>query len=111
MEINPITSQADLLRSLAAMKAGIVAPDPHPEVDDPGRKQVDFSEVMLSALDAIDQQQHQAAAMQTAVETGQSDDLVGTMIASQKAGLSFAALVQVRNRLVSAFDDIMNMPV
>lgn len=111
MEIEPITGQATLLNSMEAMKARVIAPAPGPATDDVSSGRINFSEVMLSALNAIDQQQHKAAAMQTAVETGQSDDLVGAMIASQKAGLSFAALVQVRNRLVSGFDEIMRMPV
>ena len=47
----------------------------------------------------------------TAVETGQSDDLVGAMIASQKASLSFNALMQVRNKVVTSFEEILKMPV
>ena len=34
-----------------------------------------------------------------------------TMVAMQKANISFQAVVQVRNKLVSAYQDIMNMPV
>jgi flagellar hook-basal body complex protein FliE len=36
---------------------------------------------------------------------------VGAMVASQKAGLSFSALMQVRNKLMTGFDDIMRMPL
>lgn len=74
-------------------------------------EKVSFTAIMESAIHSIDSQQHHAAARMTAVETGKSDDLVGAMVASQKAGLSFSALVQVRNRLVSGFDEIMRMPV
>ncbi len=38
-------------------------------------------------------------------------ELVGAMVASQKAGLSFSALMQVRNKLMTGFDDIMRMPL
>ncbi|MGL5186469.1 MAG: flagellar hook-basal body complex protein FliE, partial [Plesiomonas shigelloides] len=40
-----------------------------------------------------------------------SQDLVGAMVASQKASLSFTALVQVRQKLMTAYDDVMKMPV
>jgi flagellar hook-basal body complex protein FliE len=56
----------------------------------------------------------QAASSQlsTAFEIGKSGvDLTDVMIASQKASVSFTALTQVRNKLVQAYQDIMQMPV
>lgn len=70
-----------------------------------------FMQAMRDAVHNIDADQHRASALMAAVEVGRSDDLVGAMVASQKAGLSFSALVQVRNKLVSGFDDIMRMPL
>lgn len=70
-----------------------------------------FSGAMHKVLDAVNGQQSVASAKMTAVETGKSDDLVGAMIASQKASLSFSALMQVRNKVVMSFEDIMKMPV
>ncbi|UXI03058.1 flagellar hook-basal body complex protein FliE [Photobacterium sp. TY1-4] len=70
-----------------------------------------FSGAMRQVLDVVNEQQSVASAKMTAVETGQSDDLVGAMIASQKASLSFSALMQVRNKVVSSFEDVMKMPV
>ena len=46
-----------------------------------------------------------------AVDSGQSDDLAGAMIESQKASVAFSALLQVRNKLTTAFDDVMRMPL
>ena len=48
---------------------------------------------------------------QTAVDTGKSDDLAGAMIASQQASLSFSALVQVRNKIATGFNDLMSMSI
>lgn len=70
-----------------------------------------FSQAMTSVLDTVNQHQSVASQKMTAVETGQSDDLTGAMIASQKASLSFNALMQVRNKVVMSFEDIMKMPV
>ena len=54
---------------------------------------------------------HQAGAAMAAVDRGESDDLVGAMLESQKASVSFSALLQVRNKLSTAFDDVMRMPL
>jgi flagellar hook-basal body complex protein FliE len=76
-----------------------------------GTRKVDFAEVLESAVKSIDNQQHESSMRAAAVETGKSDDLVGAMIASQKAGLSFTLLVQSRNKIVSGFEEFMRMPV
>ena len=70
-----------------------------------------FSGAMKGVLDRVNEHQSLASNKMSAVETGQSDDLVGAMVASQKASLSFSALMQVRNKVVSSFDEIMKMPV
>lgn len=74
-------------------------------------EQPSFAVAMRRVLDGVNALQVDANHKMTAVETGQSDDLVGAMIAGQKANLSFDALIQVRNRITSSFDNIMNMPV
>ncbi|CAM3111953.1 MULTISPECIES: flagellar hook-basal body complex protein FliE [Vibrio] len=70
-----------------------------------------FSTAMTDVLNKVNDHQSLASSKMTAVETGESDDLVGAMIASQKASLSFNALLQVRNKVVGSFEDIMKMPV
>lgn len=70
-----------------------------------------FGSAFEDAIRAVDAQQHQSAAAMAAVDSGQSEDLVGAMIDSQKASVSFSALLQVRNKLTTAFDDIMRMPL
>ncbi|MBD9514744.1 MULTISPECIES: flagellar hook-basal body complex protein FliE [Pseudomonadaceae] len=63
------------------------------------------------ALRSVDAEQHKSSAAMAAVDSGQSEDLVGAMIQSQKASVSFSALLQVRNKLTGAFDDIIRMPL
>lgn len=72
---------------------------------------VSFHQVMRDALDHVDSLQQTASAQQDAVSSGQSDDLVGAMLASQQASLSFSALVQVRNKVASGVNDLMNMSI
>lgn len=70
-----------------------------------------FSQQLKVALDSVDSLQKDAGAKSEAFAAGRSDDLVGTMLAMQKSNVAFQATVQVRNRLVSAYQDIMNMPI
>lgn len=73
---------------------------------------VDFASVLKSSLDGVSQAQNQAVSMQNSFVMG--DDKVSlsdTMIAMQKANISLQATVQVRNKVVAAYNDIMNMQV
>lgn len=70
-----------------------------------------FGTIFRAALDGVDRQQQESAELATKIETGASDDLTGAMIASQKASLSFSALTQVRNKLMTAYDEVMKMPL
>ena len=70
-----------------------------------------FAQAMKQAVSQVDGQQHAADMQVTAVESGQSDDLIGAMLASQEASLSFSMMMQVRNKMMAAFDDIIKMQV
>lgn len=63
------------------------------------------------ALRRVDAQDQAAAAQVAAVERGDSDDLVGAMLASQQASLSFSMLMQVRNKVVGALDELVKLPL
>jgi flagellar hook-basal body complex protein FliE len=70
-----------------------------------------FSSLFKQALESVDAQQHDAARQAEAVETGDSDDLIGAMLSSQQAGLSFSMLTQVRNKVMAGFDDLLKMNI
>ncbi|NLD15594.1 MAG: flagellar hook-basal body complex protein FliE [Gammaproteobacteria bacterium] len=71
-----------------------------------------FSELLGQAVNKVNDVQQSASQLATAFEMGQSGvDLSDVMIASQKASVSFQAMTQVRNKLVQAYQDIMQMPV
>ncbi len=72
----------------------------------------DFAQVLKSTIDQVSAAQNEAKAMTENFASGQSDvNLQDVMINLQKANLSFQQMVQVRNKLVSAYHDIMNMQV
>jgi flagellar hook-basal body complex protein FliE len=73
---------------------------------------VDFSAALQATLDQVNQQQTQAQALGKSFAMGDDNvSLSDVMIAGQKANISLQATVQVRNKLISAYHDIMNMPV
>jgi flagellar hook-basal body complex protein FliE len=71
-----------------------------------------FGDMMSQAVNKVNDVQKQSAAMATAYERGDKNiDITDVMVASQKATVSFQSMVQVRNKLVDAYRDVMNMPI
>jgi len=71
-----------------------------------------FGQLFDQAVNKVNDLQKTSGEMATAFEQGQSGvDITDVMIASQKASVSFQAMLQVRNKLVESYRDIMNMPV
>lgn len=71
-----------------------------------------FSNVLKAGLDQVNQAQQKASSLQTQFEQGVPGvELPQVMLEMQKASVSFRALTEVRNRFVSAYQDIMNMPI
>ncbi|CAJ1767633.1 flagellar hook-basal body protein FliE [Aeromonas salmonicida subsp. salmonicida] len=103
-----MSSQVTLLQQMQEMQR-VANQAPSIELNDASN--VSFTDAMRDVVGRVNEQQNIASKLMTAVDAGQSDDLVGAMVASQKAGLSFSALMQVRNKLMTGFDDIMRMPL
>lgn len=85
---------------MAPLKNGVVTPS----LSTPS-----FGSMLDNLLNQVDNQQHLASEKQRAVDMGLSDDLTGAVLESQKASVAFSALIQVRNKLVAAFDETMNI--
>ncbi len=72
----------------------------------------DFQSMFKNAIDSVNANQKVAGDLATRFEQGDpSVDLPEVMIALQKSSVSFQAMTQVRNKLVEAYKDVMNMPV
>lgn len=101
---------AEMRTAMVAAQGGGVAKLGDSAVGSSGK--VDFASVLRSSLDGVAQVQNQATTMQNAFVMG--DDKVSlsdTMIASQKANISLQATVQVRNKVIDAYNSIMSMQV
>jgi flagellar hook-basal body complex protein FliE len=94
------------MRSLQARVSGA------PEAPAAGAQPSDFANLMKSAVDQIATMQNQANAMADAYESGdKSIDLTKVMLETQKAGLAFRAMNEVRSKLTDAYTQVMNMSV
>lgn len=72
----------------------------------------EFSDMFKSAINSVSETQKASKALVTAYEQGDPGvSLSQVMVASQKASVSFEALTQVRNKLVEAYQSVMNMPI
>ncbi|AUW57966.1 flagellar hook-basal body complex protein FliE [Sphingobium sp. SCG-1] len=76
-----------------------------------GTKPGDFTDALKSALQQVDGLQNKAGDAAAAFESGQTTDIAAVMLAKQQASIGFEATLQVRNKLLSAYKDIMSMPV
>lgn len=77
-----------------------------------GEKGVDFSNLMKTAVNQVNETQKAAGKLNAAFEMGDPNvSLADAMIASQKAGVAFQATLQVRNKLVQAYEEVMRMSI
>ena len=71
-----------------------------------------FADLLAQSINKVAENQSVAGEMTQAFSRGEPDtDLTSVMIATQKARVSFEAMVEVRNKLVEAYDDIRRMPI
>jgi flagellar hook-basal body complex protein FliE len=74
--------------------------------------QTDFSTLLKKSISSVADAQTEAGQQAASFERGdEGADLARTMVAINKADLSLNTLTQVRNKLVDAYNNIMNMPV
>lgn len=114
---NRILAMMEQLKAAAQRPSG--APDVTGGVGAPGAitgnapaTKVDFSEALKNSLQAVSDSQNHASELGKRFALGDdSVSLSDVMINAQKASINFQATVQVRNKLVSAYHEIMNMQV
>jgi flagellar hook-basal body complex protein FliE len=113
MQIQQVLAE---MRSLQARASGVAeapgagAPGGSPPTAAAGPSE--FANLMKNSIDHISSMQNQATALADAYEAGdKSIDLTKVMLEVQKAGLAFRAMTEVRNKLIDAYTQVMNMSV
>jgi flagellar hook-basal body complex protein FliE len=82
-----------------------------PENQDGQKGEAGFGEILKEAISTVNELQKQSDQEIQKLMTGESQDLHTTIIAVQKADLSFQMMMQVRNKIVQAYQQIMGMQV
>lgn len=104
VEINQVLQQ---MRNMASMAENKISVEPGTSVSGP-----DFAQLLKDTVNHVNQTQQSASGLATAFESGDPTvNLSEVMLAVQKASVSFQAMTQVRNNLVSAYKEVMNMQV
>jgi flagellar hook-basal body complex protein FliE len=107
METQGIDQMLSMLRANSAQASSRVA-----ETQSAPAGAMDFAQVLKNSIEQVNQTQQQADGMAANFAAGDGNsNLHEVMIALQKANVSFQEMVQVRNKLVTAYQDVMNMQV
>jgi flagellar hook-basal body complex protein FliE len=111
--INPAMQAAfNQMQDLAGQAAGAAVPRADGQNLDTTVGTGGFADALQSSLERVNQMQAESGAKAKAFQAGEPGvSLHDTMITGQKASIAFEMTVQTRNRLVSAYKDIMNMQV
>jgi flagellar hook-basal body complex protein FliE len=112
MSINSVSMDTLLAKLEAAREAASALPA-RPAARQTGTAtQVDFGALLKSGIDRVDESLKSAHTLATRFQMGDRNvSLEDSMVSLQKANINFQAAVQVRNRVVAAYQDIMNMPI
>ena len=70
-----------------------------------------FGDLVRQTVDKVNANQMQATKIASAYERGEGVPLTDVVLSMQKSSLSFEATLQVRNKVLKAYEDILNMPV
>jgi flagellar hook-basal body complex protein FliE len=70
-----------------------------------------FGDLVRQSVDKVNANQMQASKIASAYERGEGVPLTDVVLSMQKSSLSFEATLQVRNKVLKAYEDILNMPV
>ena len=75
------------------------------------QKQSGFANSIKGALQEVNEMQQVSKANRAAYEQGEDIPLTEVVMSMQKSSLAFEATLQIRNKVLKAYEDIMNMPV
>ena len=100
-----------LERNQALARAGSGAGVDGAQATGGAAKPASFADSLQDALKSVNEGQNKANALSESYERGETVDIAKVMLARQQASVGFEATLQVRNKLLSAYKDIMSMPV
>jgi flagellar hook-basal body complex protein FliE len=100
-----------ILQQNSALQKAATSGDPAGGAGGASRSEGAFGGALQKALGKVNDMQSQASEASAAYERGETTDIAAVMLTRQQASIGFQATLQVRNKLLSAYRDIMSMPV
>jgi len=104
-----VQSMLEVLRSYQSQAAGGAGATTEPAATKVG--QPTFFDSVKNALDKVNEADNKSGALSEAYDRGEEVPLTELVLSMQKASLAFEATLQVRNKVMKAYEEIMNMPV
>jgi flagellar hook-basal body complex protein FliE len=109
INVQQVLSQMRVMEAQAKSSVGV---DALPINSLSNTQKVDFSEVLANTVNSVNETMKASGKMAEAFEKGDSNiSMAELMITMEKSSVSFQSMVQVRNKLLNAYQEIMNMPV
>jgi flagellar hook-basal body complex protein FliE len=116
--IDPVSAQTAMnaARGIAPGADGVaLAPSrlglPGDGLESSGATRTSFGELVGNLVQSVDARGKTAESEVRRLMLGESNNIHGSMIAMQEAGVAFTLLVEVRNKLVESYQELMRMPV
>ena len=107
-----IASMLAQIRQYEVRASGSVdALDPAQAADAPGPAESSFAGAVKQAMESVNKLQKNADAKASAFESGEDVPLTDVVLAMQKASIAFEATLQIRNKVMKAYEDVRNMPI
>lgn len=106
---NQILQQNSALQKATATGPAMPISGAQPATE--GTQSTDFGSALKGALQQVNGLQSKAEDISNSYERGDTTDVASVMLAREQASVGFQATLQVRNKLLSAYKDIMSMPV
>ena len=104
MKNDAIQTHLLAMRQLASQAA-----NPFSRTEEPISGEGGFGQLLRGSMDKINGLQQKADEQVTAVQSGRSADMIDAIVALEEADMSFQLLLQVRNKAVKAYEEIMRM--
>lgn len=105
-------NQIDTSTVLAQMQAMAEQARGTAPAEQPPPAGAEFTALLQRSIDRVNELQQQSRSAKEAFRTGASDmSLAEVVLASEKAGIAFQAVLQVRNKVIQAYQDVINMPL
>ncbi|MBW3113875.1 flagellar hook-basal body complex protein FliE [Bacillus sp. MCCB 382] len=99
------------IHQINSISPGIISPSLAKKNNSPAVGSDNFSQLLKNSIDEVNKMQVQSDQLTEKLVRGENVDLHQVMIASQKASITLQTTMEVRNKVVEAYQEIMRMPM